>query len=216
MKYFDIICPESYIYIKKEEKAATKEILSWCREHRLTISHSREWTLLPSLTSESGRPDTAVSVTPGTETTSSVLPLLVTHQITLCSPLPSSFPSSSCIPLLPSVWPFTPPASSSFNTRRHSFSSPSLPLALPGKWKCFYSITGRCMCRVSIRFHVLVNKCCQLPYARVLDSPDNTRVARHRVQTVQFSHTEAEGTVWTVTLLARTQPMSVYAHMQAH
>lgn len=93
----------------------------------------------------------------------------------------------------------------------------SLPLARSAREiKCLYSITGRWMCRVSIRFHVLVNKCCQLPYARVLDSPDNTRVARHRVQTVQFSHTEAEGTVWTVTLLARTQPMSVYTHMQAH
>lgn len=122
-----------YIYKKKKKKKATKEILSWCREHRLTISHSREWTLLPSLTSESGRPDTAVALTPGTETTFSVLPLLVTHQITLCSPLPSSFPSSSCIPLLPSVWPFTPPASSSFTTRRRSLSSPSRSLALPGK-----------------------------------------------------------------------------------
>lgn len=137
MKHFDISCPDSYINKKEDNKKikkATKEIPSWCREHRLTMSHSREWTSLPSLTWESGRPDTAVALTAGTQTTFSLLPLLVTHQITLRSPLPSSFPSSSSS--------FS--ASPSYPVFGRSLHQPHLHLLhvdapsphLPARWLC--------------------------------------------------------------------------------
>lgn len=99
----------------------------------LTISHTREWTLLPSLTSASSRADSLLALTPGTETIFSVLPPFVTHQITLSTSLPSSFPFHILL-FPPNVRPFTTPAYSSFVRHPHSFlffrsfSSPSLSL----------------------------------------------------------------------------------------
>lgn len=142
----------------------------------LTISHTREWTLLPSLTSASSRADSLLALTPGTETIFSVLPPFVTHQITLSTPLPSSFPFHILL-FPPNVRPFTTPPCSSFIRHPHSFlffrsfSSPSLSLK---EVKYLYSIMCEDMFSSSITFHFQGSKCCHLQYVRALDLPDVT------------------------------------------